>query len=202
MRWLDRQGIELTGNNYFPFYSVYALMFGPNAGALFGGRRILVVTSTTPEKRKGLELGLRRRGARDVQYLEVSPTRAMFDRLDIGRIRRPVELVLIGAGVGSAAVLGQVRSLGAVAIDAGFALDAIAFPAKRWNRPYCVPDAEFDVRQINFLGLEDIAMHRRILVGRGEASSLLNQIESIVRARTRQQQMATRVEGGKGEVVG
>lgn len=183
MRWLDCQGISVHRDNYFPFYSVYALFFGADSLRLFNGRNILVITSLTPDKKLRIDQNLQRRGVASVQYYPVSSTKAMFDHVDLSSIRSPIDLVLIGAGVGASAILEQVKPLKAVSIDSGFALDALAFPEKRWNRPFCIQDTEFDPHMVNFLDVPDIEMHRAINEQRGENSALLDTIEKIVRSK-------------------
>jgi hypothetical protein len=151
VEWLRKQNIFLSEANYFPFYSVYALIFGSTGRDLFRDQNVLVVTSLNNEKEELLTKELMRRGARLVQFYGVSPSKAMFDRIDLGRIAQPVNVVLVGAGVGACSILNQLKPLNALTIDAGFAIDALAFPEKRWNRPYCIPDWEFDPNKVAFV---------------------------------------------------
>ena len=183
LRWLDDNHVVLRPENYLPFYSIYALLCGPDSVELVRGRRVLVVTSWTPEKKMAVEWALGTLGARSVQCYPVSPNRAMFDEVQLSSVVRPVDVVLIGAGVGAVRILEQVRPLEAVAIDAGFAIDALAFPEKRWNRPFCVPDSEFDEEKIRFLGRRDIAMLRRLNAEQGRVSPALDRVERILQSR-------------------
>lgn len=141
--WFDEHAILLDRTNYHHFYSVYALLHGPDRDRLLGDRRALVITGLTDAKRKGIDAGLRAAGARTVQFLPISQTQSMLDRVDLGGIEQPVDVVLVGAGVGAANILTQLEPLSTVCIDAGFALTTLADPDLRWNRPYCVPDDEF-----------------------------------------------------------
>ncbi len=149
--WLDRNKIRVTPENYVPFYSVYVLLNGPGRRPLFAGRRVLIITSMDEDKRARLQGALGALGARAVQCYGVSPQKAMFDVIDLQRVEGAPEVILVGAGVGAASVLDQVRPLRALAIDAGFAIDALAYPDLRWNRPFCIPDEEWDPERIRFL---------------------------------------------------
>lgn len=150
-RWLDEAGVRLSPSNYVPFYAVYALLCGPDARTLFGGRDVLVVTSIKDDRADRLDSGLRNLGARSVQVLPVSASRAICERLDLSQIRQRPEVILVGGGIGSANLIEQVEPLGAVAIDSGFATDAIAYDAMRGRRPFTLPDSEFHPDRIGFL---------------------------------------------------
>jgi hypothetical protein len=150
-RWLNAVDISLSIDNYCSFYSVYALIFGDKGRELLHDQNVLVITSLNSEKESAIKRSLLEYGARAVQFIGVSPSKAMFDRINLNSISLPVNVVLVGAGVGSSAILRQVEPLSAVSIDAGFALDAIAYPDKRWNRPYCVRDDELERSKIRFL---------------------------------------------------
>src|SRR5207245_1658189 len=136
--------VPIDAGNYHHMYSVYVLFHGPDRERLLRGRHILVVTSLTPTKRASIERGLREAGAARIQFLGISSDKALLDRLDLTQVHHPVDLVLVGAGVGSANCLDQLRPLGSVAIDAGFCLSTLGDRDARFQRPYCVPDEEFD----------------------------------------------------------
>lgn len=157
LAWMEANEIILTEENYVMFYSIYALFGGSDARRLLAGRNVLIITSFPGEKRADLERNLPGYGVRSVQYYEVSATRAMFDDINLEKIRRPVDLVLVGAGVGAASVLEQVRPLNAVVIDAGFAIDVLANPELAWTRPLFVPDARLDLARVKFMSPATLA---------------------------------------------
>jgi hypothetical protein len=139
--WMDRHGIVLSDRNYYPFYFVYALLNGWSRERLLAGRHVLVVTSPAPGKWEGIGAGLLARGAARVTFAEISATRAMESVVDLGAVPRPVDLVLVAAGVGAANVLVQLRELGTVCIDAGFSLDLLADPRLEGARDFTARDA-------------------------------------------------------------
>ena len=149
--WFDANQIPVHRNNYYHFYGLYALMHGPDRYSLLRDRRVLVATGLTPEKKQGIAGGLRRVGAADVQYLPVSTSKSMLDCLELSAVVPPVDIVLVGAGVGAVNVLSQLEPLQAVCLDVGFALSTLVNPDLRWNRPFCVPDDEFDVKRVRWL---------------------------------------------------
>jgi hypothetical protein len=158
--WLDARGIPLHAGNYQHPYAVYALMHGPDRERLLRGRRVLVVNHADAARRAAITGALDGAGAARTQFLSVSREKAMLERLDLRAVEGPVDLVLVGAGVGAAGVLRQLEPLGVPALDVGFALDVLARPELRWRRPYCVADAEFDERRVEFLSPEKQARLR------------------------------------------
>ena len=71
--------------------------------------------------------------------------------MNLSSIQSPVDIELVGAGVGSVNILGQLAPLNTACLDVGFALSTMGNPELRWNRPFCVPDDEFDANKICFL---------------------------------------------------
>lgn len=148
--WFDEHDIPLNRNNFYHLYHVYVLFHGPDRFKILSGKNILIVTSLTPEKKQGIERGLSIAEAASVQFVEISAHKAMFEQIDLGKIHRPVDLVLIGAGIGSVNILSQLAPLDTACLDVGFVLTTLGNPDARWNRPFCVPDEEFDPEKIEF----------------------------------------------------
>lgn len=140
--WYDDHGIRVDSDNYFLFYSVYVLLHGSDRHRLYRDRRILVVTSLTPQKKSGILAGLLACGARSVEFLEISASKALFDQVDLTGLETTPDLVLVGAGIGSVSIMQQLRPLNAVCIDCGFGLSTLADPDLGYRRPYCIPDSE------------------------------------------------------------
>ncbi|MCE5324026.1 hypothetical protein LLG46_12020 [bacterium] len=145
-RWFRRNRIELTPQNYYPFYFVYGLLNGPGRSELLGGRRVLVVTSYDDAKARRIEAGLRREDAQDVQFVQITMNRSLYDRIDLSNVKLPVDVVLVAAGLGAVNVLTQLKVTGTLCIDAGYALECIANPERERSleraRTFCWPDFE------------------------------------------------------------
>jgi hypothetical protein len=158
--WFDDRGIHLDARNYQHVYAVYALLHGPDRGRLLRGRRILVVNHADAARREAVSRNLEAAGAAEVHWIGISRSRAMLERVDPAAAGGPVDLALVGAGVGAARVVAQLADLRCPVLDVGFALDVLADPELRWTRPFCVPDAEMDLARVRFLGPADL---RRVL---------------------------------------
>ena len=168
-RWLGEQETTLTPDNYVPFYFVYALLRGPVFPELVSGRRVLVVHSAEGDKREAIAAAIRAAGAREVDWLTISSSRAFADRLDLAALPARPDLCLLGAGIGKARLFGQLEPLGVPCIDAGFSFEAWADPDKQWDRPYMTPDSLLDVPRIRFLSDADKADLAASLAVRGRS---------------------------------
>jgi hypothetical protein len=144
--WLDKQGIILGPHNSIPFYFVYALLLGPDRRRLLRDKRVLVVTCLTDDKRRRLENTFEREQVRSVQFLEISANKSLIEPVAVEEISGPVDLVLVGGGVGAARVQYELRHLPCVSIDAGYVLDCYADPSLRGRRYFSVPDDELNSR--------------------------------------------------------
>lgn len=146
IKWIGRNDIKLTKENYYPCYFVYALLNGPERGRILGRKKILVVTHHDDEKAGRIRAGLAREGAEDVQFVRISKDRSMFDVLDLSKVRLPVDVVLVGAGIGKINILTQLEATTTLCVDAGFVIECIAYPEFRrksaGTRSFCWPDCE------------------------------------------------------------
>ena len=140
--WLCREGIRLTVDNYVPFYFVYALLRGNRKEELLLGRRVIVVHGATGEKRESIISGLKREGVDEVQWVQISSDRSLFDRVDCESLVGKADLCLVGAGIGKPNVIMQLASLQIPCIDAGYVFEVWAHQLMTRNRPYMVPDME------------------------------------------------------------
>ena len=138
--WLAAHGMQLTLDNYVPFYFVYAALTGPRAAELLGGR-VLVVNCAVGSKRERIIDGLHRAGAAQVLWCGISERRALYDRIDVRPYAQRVDVALVGAGIGKSNILAQMRPLQVPCIDAGFVFEVWADPSSAAERPYCSPDA-------------------------------------------------------------
>lgn len=141
-RWIDSGAIMLTALNYVPFYFVYAMLMGPERRRVLTGRRIVVVHSAAGEKRQRICQSLAEQGAASVQWIPISAARSFFDTIELRDVREPVDICLIGAGVGKARILKQLEGLQTACIDAGYCFEVWADAARRWHRPFMVDDVE------------------------------------------------------------
>lgn len=142
MEWLRSNNIILTKRNYYPFYFVYALLSGPDRAAILGRERILLVTHCDSDKAARIEKSLKGEGAKDVQFLQISQDHSMRDKIDLSKVRLPIDVVLVGAGVGKPNILLQLEETNTLCIDAGFIIECMAYPELRRSRTFCWADSE------------------------------------------------------------
>lgn len=149
--WLKRVPLELTLQNYVPFYFVYALVRGSLKGRLFEKKRVLLVTGADTEKRGRIERSLREEGVSEIYWCPISSSRSFFDILDVAPWIGKVDVAFVGAGVGKPAIMLQLEPLQVPVLDVGFIFEVWADPEARWERAVCVPDAEYDPRRVKYL---------------------------------------------------
>jgi len=143
IRWLNESGIELHEENYCPFYFVYAMLTGPFRYRIYQNKRVLIVTCYDDNKRDAITMGLKREGVINVQFLLLSQGgRAMYDKISLYSVKKPVDLVLVGGGIGASNILCQLESLNTVVIDAGYIIECLAYPERKKQRTFCWPDEE------------------------------------------------------------
>lgn len=138
-QWFESTDIPLNIKNYTAFYFIYALLCGPDAKEFFDNRRVLVVTFADVEKRMRIEKSLIAFGVHSVQFLQISQSQSLLDRLDLSRIEGDIDIAIVAAGIGSVNVLAQLEPLNTLCIDAGFCVEIFADDSKR-GRIFTVPD--------------------------------------------------------------
>ena len=127
--WLNQYDITL-GDNYFPFYFVYALCVDPRAKGLYENQRILVINGERGEKKQKIINGLKIRGAKEVLWQSISQKRSLHDSIDITPLIGKADIALIGAGIGKPNILCQLEKLQIPCIDIGYMFEVIAGTAQ------------------------------------------------------------------------
>jgi hypothetical protein len=135
--WLVDNGIEISDDNYYPFYFVYALVTGPRRREVLAGRRVLVVNGSDPQRHAAITAGLHREGVAEVGWCPISERRSLFDRIDPTPYFGKYDLAVVGAGIGKPNVLVQLEPLQIPCIDVGFVFAVWQHPANGRLRPYC-----------------------------------------------------------------
>jgi hypothetical protein len=140
--WFDAQRIVLDSGNYMPFYFVYAMLLGPERHRFLAGRNLLVITNLGGDKEANLRRYFRQNGAASVKFISISRSNGMCDTIDLQPEHAATDLVLVGAGVGAANILSQVKPLGALSIDAGYVLDCYENSKYKGRRAFTLPDED------------------------------------------------------------
>lgn len=126
LSFFERHGIPFGANNYVPFHFCPSLLVSDGWQEFVKGRRILIVTGLTPEKKQAIECTLKEMGARTVHFLPISSHSAMYDRLDLRGIGEIVDICLVAAGIGSANILRQLQPLNTLSLDIGGLMNCFA----------------------------------------------------------------------------
>lgn len=140
-KFLKNKQIHLTADNYCPFYFVYAFLVGSQKSRLLKGKRVLVVHSADGARRERITDALRREAVSSIQWLPISTSKSLFDRLDLKDVC-PIDLALVGAGVGKPNILLQLEPLSVPCIDAGYIFEVWDNPANALRRPMAATDEE------------------------------------------------------------
>jgi len=153
--------VNLSMQNYAPFYFVYALLRGPWKARVFHGRRVLAVHGATGEKRTRILAGLEREGVSEVHWLAISAERSLFDQIDCLPWRGRIDLCVVGAGIGKPNILLQLRELQVPCIDAGYVFEVWANPVTALSRAYMTPDADPASARLDFLNRTERKLLRK-----------------------------------------
>lgn len=143
--WCNNNKILLDKNNYSHVYFIYQILLGPISGHIIYGRVVGIVSSFEGEKCERLKAALEAMGARRVVLGSVSRNSALESVVDGARFEC-CELVLVGAGVGAAKVIWDLRAVQCPIIDAGFALDVMIDRSMGKQRVFCVSDVDWPER--------------------------------------------------------
>ncbi|MDD4428535.1 MAG: hypothetical protein PHG64_09120 [Paludibacter sp.] len=144
VKWFGDNTIPFNQENYIPFYFVYALLSGPLRFEIYQKRSILIVTHASIERQKAIKNSLEKEGVAKVQFLQLSEDRSMYDTIHLDSLKYPVDLALVGGGIGASNILCQLEPLSVPAIDAGFIIECLANPDRVKERTFCWPDSERD----------------------------------------------------------
>jgi len=149
--WLNANNIYITSDNYFPFYFVYAALRGNERHRIFNNRSVLILHSARGEKKERIISSLKKEGVSNIEWIEISPSKSLFDKIEIDQFIGKVDLAFIGAGVGKPNILVQLVKLNVPCIDAGFVFEVWADDNNKWLRPIMVRDDEWHARRIRFI---------------------------------------------------
>ncbi len=147
---LEAEKIQITFDNYVPFYFVYGLMTGEKNELLIKNRKILLIHSAKGEKKQNIESFLITNGAKSVQWVTISNNKSLFDTISIEEFKNNIDLAFIGAGIGKTNILIQLEELSVPCIDIGFVFECWNDENLKWTRPFMVDDEKWNDSKIQF----------------------------------------------------
>lgn len=148
-KWLTKNDIKLTKENYYPFYFVYALLRGPLKKRILKNKNVLILHSAMGEKRNKIIKSLLKERVSSVIWHQISSDRSMFDKIELKEKYFEADIALIGAGVGKFNIFSQLEDLKIPCIDIGFVFEVWANEENKFLRPYMINDSERDNSKIN-----------------------------------------------------
>ncbi len=101
------------------------MLSGKDSVELFKNRRILIITSNYKDKFSKLEKELLSKYQSEVSFYEISPVKSLLEKINLKDIDTNVDIVLIGAGIGSSNIMAQLSSLKTVCIEPGIFLEML-----------------------------------------------------------------------------
>ena len=126
VNFIKKNNITLNENNYFQFYFVPGYFMGRKIQQVYRNKRILIFTSDMKIRNENLKNNLIKFGAKKVEFYKTSLNTPLLDLIDLNKIQDQPDLIFIGAGVGSANILSQIKNLKCISIDSGFIVDALS----------------------------------------------------------------------------
>lgn len=111
--------ISFHKDNYIPFHFVVGLLVKEGWREFYADRSLLIVSGTDEYAEGKITESLLELGVKAVQFLRVSKTSSLKDKLDLSTVTTPIDLILVAAGIGSANVIPQLKPLGTVVMDIG-----------------------------------------------------------------------------------
>lgn len=126
--FISRNGVELTGSNYVPFYAVYAYLTSKRFAAAVDGRNLCIINSDINGEacRRWFEDFSSRPRISEVRIPAsyVATRWASMEGEVLARVPGDADLCLVGAGIGALPVCAAVsRRMSIPSLDAGHALN-------------------------------------------------------------------------------
>jgi hypothetical protein len=146
-----QRDIILNPANYFHVYHVYALFSSTDGVNLIKDQNVLIMTSLDDFKRQRFTEKLSQDGVKRLDFYSISPSKSMIETIDLYKIEKDIDLILIGAGVGSANIITQLKDTNVPCIDIGTVLGNYLNADRRYDRPFMLTDDQFDFEKVNFL---------------------------------------------------
>ncbi len=140
----DYHSIQITRQNYYPFYFVYAYLASSDSNNLFENKRMLVINSAEGDKKQSIIKSLFKRNVKSVDWIAISVDRSMYDIIKIEKFIDTIDVVLIGAGVGKLNIIRQLENLKVPCIDIGYYMEILADGSNKYKRTMCCTDTELE----------------------------------------------------------
>lgn len=149
--FFDNNNIILNEKNYFHVYHVYSLFGSSFRTKLLQNSKVLIITSLDKQKEIKIKSALLSDNIQRVDFYPISATKSMLEIIDLDKIDKDLDIVLVAAGIGSSNILRQLEPLSIPCIDVGFSLVNLIDSNRGYDRPYMINDKYFDLEKIRFI---------------------------------------------------
>ncbi len=136
-KFLKEFSIDLTFQNYVPFYFIYPMLTGSGKHELFAGKRILLINGAEKNKKEKIISSLFDLGAKEIHWLAISNSKSMFDQINVDEFIGKIDIAFLGAGIGKPNILLQLAKLNIPCIDAGYVFEIWADSSLGLKRRFC-----------------------------------------------------------------
>ncbi len=136
-KFLKEFNIELTFQNYVPFYFIYPMLTGSGNHELFDGKRILLINGAEKNKKEKIISSVFDLGAKEIHWLGISNSKSMYDQINVDEFVGKIDIAFLGAGIGKPNILLQLAKLKIPCIDAGYVFEIWADNSLGSKRRFC-----------------------------------------------------------------
>lgn len=134
----QKNNIEITRHNYFPFYFVYAYFLTHDFVNYINGKNVLIITGASEGKADKVTNYFTGIGAGSVHFYKISENRSLFDTINVDiLLPLDIDICFVAAGIGKPNILIQLKQLCCPCIDVGFMFEVWANPKLAYSRPFC-----------------------------------------------------------------
>lgn len=133
-----KNNIQITNDNYYPFYFVYAYLLTDSFLDRIKNKNILIITGSNEEKIIKVKQYFKNIEVNSIEFYKISPNKSLYDTIEIDSIvNKNIDICFVAAGIGKPNILVQLEPLNCPCIDVGFMYEVWANPELGYNRPWC-----------------------------------------------------------------
>ncbi len=133
-----QNNINITEQNYYPFYFVYAYFLTDAFKSFIRNKKVLIIAGADNAKIEKVQNYFDGLEVCSLNFYKISINRSLYDTIDIASILPlDIDICFVAAGVGKPNIMVQLKPLACICIDVGFMFEVWANPNLAHNRPWC-----------------------------------------------------------------
>ena len=134
--FFNENNIHINTKNYYPFYFVYILLTNKKYKDIYLNKHVHLITSYDSDKKNKIENSLKANNVKNITWTKISKDNSLYDKIDLKKINKNVDLIFVGGGLGKVNIFNQLRGFPALTIDAGYIFET-------WNNPSLVNERDY-----------------------------------------------------------